>query len=636
MDVFKKSKWIWISNEENIDEYAEFCDKVSYVGKNALINISCDSDYTLYINGAYVASNQYGDFEHYKIYDTLDLKPFMRSGENEIKILVHHCGFPTQRYRPAKAGLIYEIICDGEIISYSNESILSRKSPAYKSGNRILVSSKLGFTFAYDSTKETDGGYHKSVSVEKKCTFYPRPIKKSVVKDKKPMCSVKRIDECHYLIDLGGEVVGLPTLDIVSPVVQKITVAYGEHIVDGGVRMKLGGRNFYYEYIAKCGQNIFTDYMLRLGCRYLEVFTEAPIEINYIGVLPQVYETVTLPCTFENELDKRIYDICVNTLNMCMMEHYVDCPWREQDLYAFDSRNQMLCGYYAFDGKNAEYARSNLALIGEDRRDDDLLSICYPCGTKLAIPSFSLYYLLEMKEYLEHTGDKTLAEKLIPKLNAICREFINNSQDGLIQKFSGKEMWNFYDWSPYSSGTLGAPENAPPDIAVNALFIIALDCLKFICDSLGEDFVFEGVADDLRVRIRDAFTTEDRLFTMHKGQKEYTTLAHSLALLANAVNDSDKEFICDKIVNGELIDCSLSMKVLEYEALLAVNSEKYRDFILSEIRMNYKKMLDFGSDTVWETINGESDFSNAGSLCHGWSAVPVYIFHRLGIAKYDE
>ena len=32
-----------------------------------------------------------------------------------------------------------------------------------------------------------------------------------------------------------------------------------------------------------------------------------------------------------------------------MMEHYVDTPWREQCLYAFDARNQMLCGYYAFE-----------------------------------------------------------------------------------------------------------------------------------------------------------------------------------------------------------------------------------------------------------------------------------------------
>jgi hypothetical protein len=73
------------------------------------------------------------------------------------------------------------------------------------------------------------------------------------------------------------------------------------------------------------------------------------------------------------------------------------------------------------------------------------------------------------------------------------------------------------------------------------------------------------------------------------------------------------------------------MKVLEYTALLEVSTEKYRDHVISEIRRNYKAMLDAGSDTVWETALGESDFSNAGSLCHGWSAIPIYFYHKLGL-----
>ena len=32
----------------------------------------------------------------------------------------------------------------------------------------------------------------------------------------------------------------------------------------------------------------------------------------------------------------------------------------------------------------------------------------------------------------------------------------------------------------------------------------------------------------------------------------------------------------------------------------------------------------------------EKAFENAGSLCHGWTALPVYYFQRLGIAKYKD
>ena len=44
-------------------------------------------------------------------------------------------------------------------------------------------------------------------------------------------------------------------------------------------------------------------------------------------------------------------------------------------------------------------------------------------------------------------------------------------------------------------------------------------------------------------------------------------------------------------------------------------------------------MLDEGATSAWETKIGASDFSNAGSLCHGWSAVPVYYYNKFGMVK---
>ena len=49
-------------------------------------------------------------------------------------------------------------------------------------------------------------------------------------------------------------------------------------------------------------------------------------------------------------------------------------------------------------------------------------------------------------------------------------------------------------------------------------------------------------------------------------------------------------------------------------------------------------MLLTGTDTFWETEEGASAFGYAGSLCHGWSAVPVYLFGKyLDLTKgYDR
>ena len=637
MSTFEKAKWIWLAQGAICDQYAEFVDSVSYSGNGkVIINLSCDTDYTLYVNGSYVASNQYGDFEHYKVYDTVDLTELLSVGDNKIEILVHYSGISTSRYRPAPAGLIYEVLCGDEMLAYSREGVLSRLSPYYQSGKKLFISVQLGVSFGYDATAE-ESEYCASVCVDKKCEFFARPIKKSVLKPRREMKTVTRYSGKHWLIDLGGETVGLPTLDIVSSTEQNIQIAWGEHIEDGCVRKVIHNvRHFYYDYKAKQGRNEFTNYMLRLGCRYLEVFAEDDIELNYVGVLPQVYEISERDCEVDGELERRIYDMCVNTLRLCMMEHYVDCPWREQALYAFDSRNQMLCGYYAFEGKNADYARSNLKLIGMDRRDDGLLSICAPCGEKLAIPSFSLYYIVSMKEYIDYTGDISLAKEMIPKMCGIFEEFFANSKDGLIRKFEGDNMWNFYDWAKYCEGTLGKGEAVVPDAAANCLFVIALDCFEKICEAVGEEFPYTDSASSLRNRIRDEFLTENGVLTMHKGKDEYTVLANTLGIWAGVFLQDEIASVCDKMIGGEMVECSLSMKVLEYEMLMRIDADKYRDFILGEIRKNYKMMLDAGSDAAWETLKGASDFGDSGSLCHGWSSVPVYIFHKLGVAKYID
>ena len=163
--------------------------------------------------------------------------------------------------------------------------------------------------------------------------------------------------------------------------------------------------------------------MLRLGCRYLEIFSEQPIRLHYLGVIPQFYPICKKEVIIENADDRKIYNMCVKSLQLCMMEHYVDTPWREQCLYAFDSRNQMLCGYYAFENGNLEYVKSNLLLMSKDNYPTGLMSICYPCGIDLTIPSFSLYYTLSLKEYVEYSGDTSPC-----KLHKITGGKVRNGQ----------------------------------------------------------------------------------------------------------------------------------------------------------------------------------------------------------------
>ncbi|MBO7148683.1 MAG: family 78 glycoside hydrolase catalytic domain [Clostridia bacterium] len=618
---FQSAKWIWISRTSGADEYGEFFSHFTACDALAVCRISCDGDYTLYINGEYVSSNQYGDFEHYKIYDEIDISGYLRPGNNELSVLVWHFGADFQRCKTLEAGVIFEIEQSGKNILVSDEDTLCRKSSAYTSGYCKVITSQLGFSFLYDATKENLGEWNRSVAVNKECDFYPRPVKRLELLPESDARILKN-EGNYYLVDLGKETVGLPVLDFVCDKSQKILVAWGEDLQDGHVRRLLDGRDFSFEYISKPGENKYTNYMLRLGCRYLELWADYPISLNYLGLIEQVYPLKVRDVQKDNLLDKQIHDVCVNTLKLCIMEHYVDTPWREQCLYMFDSRNQMLAGYYAFEDGNFEYARANLLLMSKDRRPDGLLSICYPSGVPLAIPSCSMFYFMAVREYIEHSGDISFGKEIHPKLISIINAFLNNRENGLIKRFGDRTQWNFYDWSEHLEGRLWQSEPAIPDLLINCLFITALENFKIITQKTGEDFSYDEILTESKKRTKEEFFDPRKgAFALTKGGADFTVLGNAFAVLAGI--SEDPESICEKIVHGDFTNCTFSKRCFKYDALLMTNEKRFKPYVLDEIRRDYKKMLDSGATSVWETADGASAFDNAGSLCHGWSAVAL-------------
>ena len=641
MEVFKNAKWIWVDEQSAPDTYGEFYKEIVWQGEKAICRISCDSDYTLFVNGQVVSSGQYGDFEWYKSYDSVDITPYLQEGKNVLAILVWHFGKDTQRYLKAPAGLIFEVEEGGQVCVESDESVLSRYSLAYKNGLQKLITRQLGFSYFYDATKEdnwTNGegvDFTPSVVVEKNCSFVSRPVKKADILPAHTFEVITNKDNKFFVVDLGEEELGLLTLSFVSKAEQKIVVTYGENLQDGLVRRYIDARDFSVEYVAKEGQNEYTNYMLRLAGRYLQIECEAEIELAFATLLPQVYPATVKPFVATDKNAEDIYQMCLNSLRLCMMEHYVDCPWREQCLYAFDSRNQMLCGYYAFEDGNYEYARANLLLMSKDRHEGGLMSICYPCGVNLTIPSFSLHYTVSVKEYIEHSGDTSLAAEVAPRIKEFLDTILaRKGEDGLLYRFEGAENWNFYDWSPHLEGQLYGSDTACADAQLNILTVMALRRFKEICALAGLEYPYGDTDLQLEEAIVAAFYNEEKqAFSVTVGGDEYVEAVNALAVVAGIATGIRAKIICQKLMRRELIPCSLSFKCFTYDALLKTDLEKYRAWILLEIRKDYKKMLESGSTATWETEDGAAAFDNAGSLCHGWTAIPIYYFKKLNVVK---
>ena len=109
-------------------------------------------------------------------------------------------------------------------------------------------------------------------------------------------------------------------------------------------------------------------------------------------------------------------------------------------------------------------------------------------------------------------------------------------------------------------------------------------------------------------------------------QRNELALTNALGVISGVAGEYTG-VVANKLKSGEFTPCSLSMKTFVYDALILADKQGNEEYIINDIRETYKKMLDFGSTTVWETAVGRDDFEGGGSLCHGWSAIPVYYYH---------
>ena len=622
--MFENAKWIWKSQNAGKDEYVLFAFDFRYAGGDAIFRLSADSDYNLLINGELVSFGQYHNYEENTVYDEIDISSHLKVGKNRIEILVWYYGESNYSYSVGKAGLIFELMVDGRQEAKSDESILSAYEPHYRRGYCKNITLQLGYGFEYDATKD-EPIFTSSVSVERAYPVAMRPIKKLIMGEAMDGHLICSENKRRYLYDFGKEAVGFLSFSVDCREKCALTISYGEYLVNGDVCRIIESRDFSFSYIAKKGKNSFCNAFRRLGCRYVVIECDVPFSVIGLQLLPTDYPLEEIPFDTGDPLRQRIYQTAVRTLTLCMHEHYEDCPWREQALYTMDSRNQMLCTYYAFG--EYDFAKASLALFARSRPCGGILPICAPCDAELTIPSFSLHYFTQVLEYLEYSEDADFVESIYGRLLELIGRFDERICDGLLEEFEGDIYWNFYEWK---TGLSGGGKNRF-NLILNALYLKALQSMSLIATRLQKENLFEERAEKLKESIYRYFYDKDiGLFVLGKDAPLITELGNYLCIITGVIgSDRAKELIGLLKSCKDRITLTLSMRCFEYDALLSVDKEGYRDEILSDIDMRWGRMLEEGATSFWETEEGYKDFGGAGSLCHGWSAIPVYYYHKL-------
>lgn len=672
MEPFLRANWIW--SRDRIPENQHVCFRTVFKGGSGnMLHISADSDFVAFLNGVKVGQGQFSDWPEEKTYSSFDVSSALLPGRNVLAVLAYYRGRGFSTYAPGAPGLIAEL---GD--AASGPHWRCRPHPAFTSGEIAVTTGQLGFCAAFDARQEDawcepdydDSHWEFACEVESR-TLAPRPVPSLCYLPPVPGKCVmqgqlfRRREEETFaasmaadflltlpaaeafgalsenangyfaIVDLGAAYAGLLNVRLSAPAGTVCDLSVGEHLDDGRIRSKIGYRNFADRYICREGKNEFEFPFRRVAGRYVGIHitnvNSGSVTLNYLGIAPT---EVSLPQSAEfvtpDRLFNRRYQVAVRTMTLCMHEHYEDCPWREQALYAYDSRNQALYGYYRWG--NYRFARASIDLLGRDLRPDGLLQLCAPCRIELTIPAFSFVWVSEIAEYELHSGDLTLFDRYCGQIETMLQAVLPryDASNGLFTLPDQKFHWHFYEWTP---GLDGIPFGTRTGIhaGFNLYFYEMIGSYLTMLERRGRsNETFSRIRRDLGHAIHRQFWDEENqayATCLHDGKRQgFHEHIQALALYNRIVPEAQVPMLLATLQSRTLASIAFNALCYLIRALMRCSPES-RQEASARLTAAFEPLILAGASTLWETAQGAADFNGAGSLCHAWSSTDVYFAH---------
>ncbi len=449
-----------------------------------------------------------------------------------------------------------------------------------------------------------------------------------------------RIHTGHPFIEVearGGEVIeiavaeGIPgEWDAPQPAPPRIDAerAHGHHLL---------------RYVARPGRQRFERFEWT-AVRYLQlVVRHAPagLRIHHLGSTFTRYpaeEGGAFTCS-DPMLD-RLWDIGRYTLQLCMHDGWEDCPGREQRQWLGDATVEFLVGQAGFGPSVNALNRQFLLHAAESQRPDGLTQMFAPGDhhtDAVLIPDWTLQWILNAEQHWLYSGDLDTIEAIFPAIQRALAWF--ERQVGRNDLVADLPYWHFMDWA-----ALGRHGEAA---ALNAQFVGALRAAARLAQALESPryarryaALAERIAAALNARhwdpsrgvyvdVVDPGTgAQDRRVSQHaNGAAILWGVAprERWASMIDWITDPQRLVFTAAppiVPSGEPFDgerhCVLANTFYSHFVYRALCRAGRFDLALALMRDRYGRMLARGATTLWES------FDPTASLCHGFSATPVY------------
>ena len=629
------AKWIW--DKENLTEknvWMCFNKKVALdkIPKELIAHISADSKYWLYINGETVVFEgnvKRGPDKNSGYYDSIDIAPFLKKGENSICALVWYWDNETSySYSGSgQGGFLFEAESK-DITIISDKSWKVKRNSAYVDSALYPPNYRLPeYSIYYDAREDMSNWLNEAYDVSswENATEYdlggkgpygklfPRGI--PFLKDYGLKEYENSKDYENYTVSKAlGEKITVnvpynaqltPYLKIKAPAGKKIRITT-ENTLIGAVSTT---------YITKEGEQEFEA----LGWVNGENITyKIPKGVTVVSLM---YHETGYDTSFcgdfrcDDEFMNSLWQKSLRTLYVTMRDNFMDCPDRERAQWWGDVTSEMIMTMYSLDSNSyLLYQKGVEAMLSHVDETKVLQTVVPISGDYFELPVQQLAGIVGFLTYYQYTGDKAFVEKVYDASIDYLKLW-EIGENNLVVHREGS--WDWPDWG--NKADMTAIENAWVYYALSATEEMAKISGKTT------DIPFITERKEAIAKGYQTLWTEEGFKSDDANKPD--DRANALAVLAGLAKKEQYNTI-----KNVLTTTQNSSPYMEYYVLEALCKMGEYNAAYGRIKDRYEDMMCEDYSTLWEFWD-----SWRGTRNHAWSGGPLVIMskHFAGITPLE-
>ena len=600
----------------------------------AVLKISADDYYKLYINGKFVAEGPAPGYPNAYFYNEIDVTEYLCDAENTIAVHTFYQGLINRGWVSGdlRQMLWCELYLDGDLTLVSDESWKCGYHTGYTQCG--MFGYETNFAEVYDAGAPESRFYEVDFD-----DSYFGYAKNHTLSDWKLKPQSTKLLDIYYMqpeeieeieggvrIYLPTEAAGMLTFNACGNRGDEIILRYGEELnPDGSVRFEMRCNCRYEEkMILSGGLDTLMQYDYK-AFRYAELLYPETVKISDIKMRVRHYPfTEGYTYKTDNKKLRAVLDLCINTIKYSTQERFIDCPTREKGAYLGD---------LMVSGRSHATLTGDLTLLKHALSNfTDSAFICEgimatSCGGIMQeIADYSLEFPAILNWIYSIDKDIEFLKSYAPYMFGVYNYYKRyENADGLLDRVI---EWNLVDWPDNLRDGYDFPLTRPVGYGVhnvmNSLwygFKIAMDEMYGI---LGIDYDF-GTKKTKDSFISTFYNKETGLFVDAPGSN-HSSVHTSIFPLLFKIGTED-EALKARLVNHIKEKRLTSMGVyMAYFALAALkNAGEYDTCIeLATDEGAWLNMIREGATLTYEAWGKDQKWNT--SLCHPWATAPLIIF----------